>query len=121
MLTWTNAAAPPGAYVTKIRVTDNSVPSLRATNNLSLTVLPLPSQLVLTNAKVFFSAGQKFQFTVQTPWTNTAWRILAATNLNAAAHWQPVFTNHSGAGGSVNFTDRLATNFLQRYYRAVFP
>ncbi len=120
VLTWTNTAAPPGVFVIQPKVTDNSVPPISATNNFSVTVLPLPSQLVLTNAKAFNSAGLKFKFSVQTPWTNTAWRILTATNLNGGGtNWLPVFTNKSG--GSLQVTDLLATNFLQRYYRAVFP
>ena len=54
--------------------------------------------------------------------TNTTWRILATTNLNVAVtNWPPIFTNKVGASGTLQFTDRLATNFLHRFYRAVSP
>jgi hypothetical protein len=39
----------------------------------------------------------------------------------AATNWLPLFTNAVGAGGSLQFTDALATNFVRRFYRAVFP
>jgi len=91
-----------------------------ATNTFSVAVLPLPTQLTLTNLTFLTKGGRKFQFSIQTPWTNTPWRIEATTNLDAT-NWLPVYTNKTGAGGALLFTDQLATNFLQRYYRAVFP
>jgi hypothetical protein len=36
-------------------------------------------------------------------------------------NWQPVLTNVAGTDGLLQFTDLLATNFPQRFYRAVFP
>jgi len=120
VLTWTNTAALPGIYEFSLKVTDNSVPPLVATNTFSVAVLPLPTQLTLTNLTFLTKGGRKFQFSIQTPWTNTPWRIEATTNLDAT-NWLPVYTNKTGAGGALLFTDQLATNFLQRYYRAVFP
>jgi hypothetical protein len=118
VLIWTNTAAPPGTYAIVVAVTDNSL-LLSATNNFTVTVLPLPSQLILTNA---LSGGRGFRLGVKTPWTNNTWRIEAATNLNTSAtNWLPVFTNMPGSGGTLQFTDRLATNYLQRFYRAVYP
>lgn len=120
-VTWTNTVAPPGTYVINVKVTDNQAPPFSVTNSFSVTVLPLPSQLILTSLAMPTNGGPKFVFAISTPWTNTAWRIVAATNLNGAAtNWLPVYTNKTGAG-TLLFTDRLATNFLQRYYRAVFP
>jgi len=123
VMTWTNTAARPGIYGISIKVTDNSVPPLSATNNSSaVAVLPLPSQLILTNEAIAAHGGPAFAFKISTPWTNTPWRIEAATNLDAnATNWLPVFTNQNGPAGAIMFTDRLATNFLQRYYRAIFP
>ena len=122
VMTWTNTAARPGIYGIFVKVTDNSVPPLSATNNSSVvTVLPFPSQLALTNVVVPAHGGQAFAFGISTPWTNTPWRILATTNLAGGTNWLPVYTNRNGPAGAIMFTDRLSTNFLQRYYRAVFP
>ena len=116
LLTWTNTVAPPGTYVLYVKVTDNQSPPFSATNNFSVTVLPLPSQLILSNA---LAGSRGFKFSINTPWTNNTWRIDATTNLNAATNWLPLFTNTAGASGTLQFTDLLATNFPLRFYRAV--
>ncbi|HEX7618401.1 MAG TPA: hypothetical protein VF480_06755, partial [Verrucomicrobiae bacterium] len=85
--------------------------------HFSVTVLPLPSQLILSNA---LAGSRGFKFSIKTPWTNSIWRIDATTNLNAATNWLPIFTNTAGASGTLQFTDLLATNFPLRFYRAVF-
>jgi len=115
VLTWTNLTAPPGSYVIYLQATDNS--SLRsATNSFTVTVQPLSAQLLLTP----LLSGKNFNFSVQTPWTNSTWWIEAATNLSGGAtNWLPLFTNTPG--GTLLFTDLLSTNFPLRYYRAVFP
>ncbi|HUC85296.1 MAG TPA: hypothetical protein VL970_08900, partial [Candidatus Acidoferrales bacterium] len=119
-LNWTNALVPPGIYAIPVKVTDNSVPPISATINFVVTVLPLPGQLNLGNASVPPGANA-FQFTIATPWANSAWRIEAATNLAAGeSGWLPIYTNLAGSS-SLIFTDLLTTNFPQRYYRAVFP
>jgi hypothetical protein len=119
LVTWTGTNTPPGTYVVFVKVTDNNTPPFSVTNNFSVTVLPLPSQLNLTNALL---VGHNFKFSIKTPWTNYTWWIVATTNLEtSASNWVPVYTNLTGHAGTVLFTDRLATNFLQRYYRAVFP
>lgn len=124
LVTWTNTNAPPGSYNVYVKVTDNNAPPFAVTNSFSVTVLPLPSQLVLTNAAVALATNgaRNVKFSIKTPWTNNTWWLLAATNLNAASsNWFPIYTNKTGTAGSIQFTDRLATNFLQRYYRALFP
>jgi hypothetical protein len=124
LLAWTNKDLPPGIYPLYVRITDDSVPPILITNNFAVTVLPFPDQLGLASPAALNAGGinQGFRFDVTTPWTNMAWRVEAATNLDAsAADWLPVYTNPTGAGGGLLFTDLLATNFPQRYYRAVFP
>jgi len=114
-LTWTNLSAPPGGYVIYLKATDNSS-LLSATNNFTVTVLPLSVQLLLTN----LLSGKNFKFSIHTPWTNSTWWIEATTNLaGGATNWLPLFTNVPG--GTLQFTDLLSTNFPRRYYRAVFP
>jgi len=115
---WTNAATAPGTYPIYVKVTDNGVVSV--TNSFSVTVMLLPSQIVLTNSAFSTNGSKKFVFSVNTPWTNTTWRVVATTNLSNPA-WIPIYTNQPAAGGTVTFTDTLSTNFLRRYYRAVFP
>ncbi len=118
---WTNVVARPGTYAVRIKLTDNSVPPLLATNDFFMTVLPLPSQLALSGASVSAGGAHTFRFTITTPWTNSPWRIEAATNVSAEeAAWVPVYTNLGGSS-SLIFTDRFTTNFPQRYYRAIFP
>jgi hypothetical protein len=123
-LAWTNRALQPGVYSLAVRITnDDSVPLILVTNRFTVTVLPLPTQLGLANASALNATGisQGFRFDISTPWSNMAFRVEAATNLDAApADWLPVYTN-PGTGGGLLFTDLLATNFPERYYRAVFP
>jgi bacillopeptidase F (M6 metalloprotease family) len=116
VLTWTNIAARPGTNVLYVKVSDNSAPPLSATNNFSVIVVSPPAAPILTVANTL-SNGQLFQFGF-TSFSNLTWRIDASTNL---VSWLPVFTNTAGAGGTLQFTDVLATNFPRRFYRAVFP
>jgi hypothetical protein len=121
VLTWTNIMVRPAVYAIAVKITDNSVPPISATNNFSVTVLPLPGQLNLANASLSAGAAKRFQFSMATPWTNSAWRIEATTNVAAAeTDWLPIYTNLTGSS-SLIFTDLLTTNFPERYYRAVFP
>jgi hypothetical protein len=95
-------------------VTDHGAPPLSATNSFLVIVLPLSPLLVVSNNP---ASNHVFKFSFQT-WSNTSWRIDASTNL---MNWQPLVTNTAGAGGSLQVTDLLATNFLRRFYRAVYP
>jgi hypothetical protein len=126
VLTWTNTAAPPGTNTVTVQVTDNSAPPLTASASFTVTVLPLPSQLFLTNAlfltttNASTNAVKKFAFTVNSAWTNLAWRVLATTNLTIpATNWRTILTNN--LGGNLQVTDQLSTNFSRRFYRAVYP
>jgi hypothetical protein len=112
VLTWTNTAVPPGTNLVSVKVTDNSVPPLSATNSFKVIVTPFPP--VLTN---LLASSHGFQFSFHTL-SNTTWRIDAATNLNAATNWLPIFTNTADSSGTLQFTDSLATNYLRRFYRA---
>ncbi len=114
VLTWTNTAAPPGTNVISVKVTDHSVPPLSATNSFLVIVLPLPPVLIVSRPP---ATNHSFKFSFQTS-SNTTWRIDASTNL---VNWQPLWTNTVGASGTLQVTDLLATNFLRRFYRAVFP
>ena len=40
---------------------------------------------------------------------------------SAPANWMPIYTNTADGNGLMQFTDQLATNFLRRFYRAVYP
>jgi len=113
VLTWTNTSAPSRTNLVTIMATDNSHPPLTATNVLAIIISPPPPTLTALGA----SGTNGFRLTVNTV-SNAAWRIDASTNL---LNWQPLFTNPAGSAGAVQFTDRLATNFLQRFYRAAFP
>jgi hypothetical protein len=117
---WTNTTVAPGTYEILAKVTDHNTPPLSDTNMFSVTVLPLQSQLVLTNiALVTITNGvQGFKFSVKTPWTNNPLVIMATTNLTSATNWMPIYTN-PGAG-TLQFTDQLSTNFILRYYRVMF-
>lgn len=119
VLTWTNITAGPGTYTVSVKVTDNNLPPLSTTNSFTVTVLPLPTQLYFTNC-IF--TNHNFKFTIRTPWTNTPWRVLTATNLTTAyTNWVPIYTNITGVRGLLNYTDMLAPNYVNRYYRLEFP
>ena len=108
VLTWTNTA--PSVFSTNaifVFVTDNST-LLGATNNFTVIILPNPPVLEI-------SATNGFQLTFDT-FSNTTWRIDASTNLSS---WLPLLTNTAGPGGTIQFTDSLATNYPWRFYRAV--
>ena len=117
VLTLTNSAALIGTNVIYVQATDKQSPPLSATNAFSVIVLP-PASPILAVSNLF-SSRPSFKFSFQT-FTNITWRIETATNLNSP-HWLPVFTNTAGPGGTLLFTDALATNYLQRFYRAVYP
>jgi len=120
-LTWTNVNLRPGIYTVRVRITDNSMPAITATNAITVTVLPLPGQLSLGGAALAVGGARLFEFNIATPWSNSAWRIEAATNVaGSAAGWLPIYTNSTGSG-SLIFTDSFTTNFPQRFYRMVTP
>ena len=116
VLAWTNTAVPPGTNLVFVKVTDNSVPPLSATNSFKVIVTPSPPVLIVSNR---LASSHSFQFSFHTL-SNTTWRIDASTNLNAATNWLPIFTNTAGPSGTLQFTDLLATNYPWRFYRAVF-
>jgi len=64
------------------------------------------------------AAGFIFNLTLQ---TNFNYRIQAATNLAANPIPWIDLTNFAAANSSLTFTDRTATNFRARFYRAVSP
>jgi hypothetical protein len=72
-----------------------------------------PSPLFIVPTSISFSNGQ-FSFMLAGPAGSNA-VIFASTNLQS---WAPLVTN-ALTGGSLNFTDALATNFNRRFYRAM--
>jgi uncharacterized repeat protein (TIGR03803 family) len=77
---------------------------------LDLSSTPL---VIITTNGVFGFANQQFRFTLAGPASRNA-VISASTDMRT---WTPLATNPL-VGGALNFTDTLATNFLQRFYRA---
>ena len=61
--------------------------------------------------------GFAFSLTFQ---TNFGYHIQAATNLVAPVAWLNL-TNFTATNSSLVFTDRMATNYLARFYRVVSP
>src|SRR5262249_7801935 len=72
-----------------------------------------PFCFITTNNSIGLSNGQ-FYFTLVGPTGSNA-VVFASTNLQT---WMPLVTNPL-PGGSLNFTDTLATNFTRRFYRAL--
>jgi hypothetical protein len=112
VLAWTNTAVPPGTNLVSVKVTDNSVPPLSATNSFKVIVTPSPPVLIVSN---LLTSSHSFQFSFHTL-SNTTWRIDASTNLSS---WLPLLTNTAGPSGTIQFIDLLATNYSWRFYRAV--
>jgi hypothetical protein len=78
----------------------------------AVTTPPQPFYIVTTNGGFGF-ANHQFRFTVNGPAGSNA-VISASTDLKT---WLPLATNQL-VGGTLNFTDVLAPNFANRYYRA---
>jgi hypothetical protein len=78
-----------------------------------LIIGPPPFYILTTNGTIGLS-NSVFTFTLTGPAGSNA-VIFASTDLQT---WTPLVTN-SLTGGSLNFTDTLATNFTRRFYRAL--
>ena len=74
---------------------------------------PPPAFVIVTTNGGFGFANKQFQFTLIGPAGSNA-VISASTNLH---NWLPLVTNPL-TGGTLNFTDALATNYPSRFYRA---
>jgi len=73
---------------------------------------PPPLTFITTNGSFGFSS-KSFFLLLSGPVSSNA-VIFASTNLQA---WVPLFTNKL-TGGTLGFTDTLATNYVRRFYRA---
>jgi len=82
------------------------------TNTATLSVMPM---LFNTGATNLVMTTNGFQFTLDSVFATNAVIISASTDL---VNWVPILTNPP-ATGSVPFLDPGATNFPQRYYRAL--
>ncbi len=117
VLKWTPTAAQvPGTNTISIKVTDNNVPPLSATNSFVVQILLPPAPTIAAGTQL---ANGNFQLTFNTV-SNITWRIEASTNL-LSTNWLSILTNTAGLGGAIQFTDLLATNHPWRFYRAVLP
>ena len=86
-----------------------------AVYGLTLPIIPPNSSIfsiITTNGSLGFT-NRQFRFTLAGPAGSNV-VISASTNLQT---WISLQTN-SLSGGSLNFTDTLATNYLRRFYRA---
>ena len=52
---------------------------------------------------------------------NQPYYVQATTNLSPPVMWVNLTTNHADSGGSLQYLDAGATNFLTRFYRFVTP
>ena len=78
---------------------------------------PAPSAQ-FTGPLVWRTNGFVLTLTLQ---TNFGYRLQATTNLAASPIVWTDLTNYSATNSSLTFTDRTATNFRTRFYRAVSP
>lgn len=117
-LIWTTTATNlPNTATIYVVATDDHTPPLSASGSFAVVVKPTPKPS-LANTAVRLSGGG-LVFTVDTPVTNAPWQILATTNINTQSPvWTPIYTNTTS---SLMFTDLLATNYLQRFFRVVIP
>ena len=97
-----------GSYALVVTNIAGSITSSAAT----LTVTPLPSTLSLTSTAVSSPAGFAFQLSVPAGYTCV---IMASTDCQS---WTPIATNVTTTG-TVSYSDPAATNYPQRFYRAV--
>jgi hypothetical protein len=111
VLTLTNVQTTnAGSYMVVVTNAQGSVTSAVAT----LTVTPPVLILSLSGVGGMTSNGFTFQLSVPVGCT---YIILASTNLQ---DWTPIYTNVA-ASGSVVLTDTAATNYNNRFYKALVP
>jgi len=116
VLKWTPTAAQAASDNTiYVMVTEDN--SLSADSSFLVLVFPPPPPLLRVSPLQSASATNGFHFALNTV-ADTWWRIDVSTNL---VNWWPVSTNLASPTGSLQFTDPAATNYLQRFYRAVLP
>jgi hypothetical protein len=111
VFTWRPAIAQsPSTNSIKVIVTDNGSPSMSATNTFTVTLIQ-PAKPVVTGAGW---SDEQFSFTIGGD-AGPDYVVLASTNLTS---WLPLWTNVSPVL-PFNYTDPAATNFTQRFYRAI--
>ena len=113
---WTNTRPALGTNIVFITTAADGVPPV-TTNSFTVIVTPPGYNFSGSNTL----AAKKYFLLALQSLSNTTWRIDAATNLAGATNWRPVFTSAVPSGGLLLYTDRLATNFPIRFYRAVYP
>ena len=116
IFTWTNTRPAIGTNIILIITAADGVPPV-TTNSFTVIVTQPGYNFSGSNTL----AAKKYFLLALQSLSNTTWRIDAATNLSAATNWRPVYTSTVTAGGLLLYTDRLATNFPIRFYRAVYP
>ena len=112
-INWTNTKPKIGTNLLSITVTDDSVPPGSVTKDFKVIVWP-----AFTFSAADMLSSKHYLLLTLTTDTNRTWRVDASTNL---LNWKPLFTNLVPPGGMLQFTDRLATNFPTRFYRAIYP
>jgi len=116
LFAFTNTAGNfSGQYLTATAVSAGGDTSEFGADVLA-TNAPAPS-VQFTGPLVWHTNGFVLTLTLQ---TNFSYRIQAATNLANPIVWTDL-TNYAATHSSLTFTDRLATNFHVRFYRAVSP
>jgi hypothetical protein len=111
LFTWTpTAAQAPGANIITVRVSDNGVPPLSASQTFTATVL-LPPSLVISQVNAS---------TLNLSWLGMAGKIyrIQSTESLATSQWITLDQDHVGAGGLLSFKIDLASG-QQRFYRIV--
>jgi hypothetical protein len=116
VLKWLPTASQAQSMATiYVMVTEHN--SLSTNGNFLVMVFPTPSPSLVVSPNRPVAAGNGFQFTINTM-PDTMWRVDASTNLS---NWWPISTNLASPDGTLQITDPAATNFPERYYRAVVP
>jgi hypothetical protein len=113
LINWTNTRPAFGTSILSVVVASTNPPPVRVTNSFTVDVWPT-NQFTISNPP----AGKKFFLLALQSQTNTTWQIQASTNLT---DWLPVWTNSTKTSGTLMYTDLLATNFPDRFYRGVYP
>jgi hypothetical protein len=87
----------------------------RLTSNGTITVVGPP---VITNSAMLPSGAFSLSGAGA---VSQVYILLAASNLYLPVAWMPLATNGADNNGVFKFTDNLATNSLQRFYRVAGP
>ena len=115
IITWTNATPAGSATQFITKVTDNSVPSLTASNKFTVFVAPFPA---ITNVTITAATNLTMQWSAP---TNDQFQVQWTTNLMPVINWFTFPAIFTSTNGMFIFTDTNAPLAVKFYRLLLLP